>query len=156
MTDPTDEQFVIATLAQLDSVEASATLKRRVAQIPLEHPRSAPLLWPWARSWQGWVALGAFSALGMLVGTWAPSQNPLQATAAAGEGALGDFEPDQSEVASREAFAETQMETAADQQQTFTDQEDPLELTYALALSEQWQGEDPESLWWDEGVEVTQ
>jgi hypothetical protein len=70
MTEPDDEAFAARSLAALPPIEPSRDLLRRVAQIPIEHPRQQHALG--TRHWvfgllaaallglaAGWVTLGA-------------------------------------------------------------------------------------------------
>lgn len=71
MTDPISDEdaFAREAFAQLESIEPSAALLRRVAQIPIEAPLESTRAW-WA-VWEGWPArfavFGAL-ALGVIVG----------------------------------------------------------------------------------------
>lgn len=82
-----DEEFIRASFAALPRVEPSATLLRRVAEIPIQHPRtSRTWTWPFATVWRpalGWSLAGA---LGILTGVFSGESawlSPLPLTDAA-------------------------------------------------------------------------
>lgn len=64
MTEPDDEAFVAQSLSALPKVEPSRDLLRRVAQIPLEHPRQRDVFS--ARQWT--FGLLAAALLGLAAG----------------------------------------------------------------------------------------
>lgn len=59
-----------ALLQSVDDVPVSAQLQRRIAEIPLRHPRaSEPVFWwPWMSAWKSATAAFVICALGALVG----------------------------------------------------------------------------------------
>ncbi len=64
----TDAEFAGDTLRGLSPVEPSMGLVRRVAQLPIEHPRKASSPWPFQSLWMPLLA-GAFAAaLGVTTG----------------------------------------------------------------------------------------
>lgn len=67
---PNDDDFTREAFSSLERVEPSASLLRRVAEIPIQHPRAAKRrFWPFETLWQpvlGWALAGT---LGLLVGT---------------------------------------------------------------------------------------
>ncbi|HSC88392.1 MAG TPA: hypothetical protein VLC09_14015 [Polyangiaceae bacterium] len=62
MTEHDDEDFVNRALAGLERFEPSAELMRRVAELPLRHPRAVGPRWPF-QSWWAPLLAGAFAAL---------------------------------------------------------------------------------------------
>lgn len=75
MTDGTDDElrkedarFADEVFARLEPVEPSPQLNRRVAQIPIEHPKGA--VWPFRSVWHTVVAAAAAALLGVAAGTW--------------------------------------------------------------------------------------
>jgi|GEM_PF-2339351 len=64
----TDAEFTDALFQGMPEVEPSATLRRRLAQIPIENPRESFSFWPFGKLWQPAFGLAALSLLGVLTG----------------------------------------------------------------------------------------
>ena len=66
------EEDLDRILSQVPDPEPSATLLRAVAEIPLRHPRSAPMGWrellPFRSLWQTALSAAAVVALGIVTG----------------------------------------------------------------------------------------
>ena len=127
MNEPEDTEFVTAAFSALDDVEPSAGLRRRVAEIPIVHPRVVSPTWPLGRLWQSVLAFAALGVLGTLTGLASVSD---EATAGL------DVE---SGLPAKWTVIEGEQTTSL---------EDPLEGMFALALSESWNG------WNETGTEV--
>lgn len=126
MSDPTDEEFVTAAFSDLESVEASANLRRRVAQIPIEVARKESSLWPFARAWQSLSAFAALGALGLVVGNFTHAPMNTESQSANRQG-----------IATELNIANTDSES---------EDEDPLEGLFALALAEDWEDWEREAI----------
>jgi hypothetical protein len=76
MTEPDDDVFVVQSLRELPKVEPSAALLRRVAQIPISHPRREASVAVWG-GWQWALGLLGAALLGISAGwlTIAPSDD---------------------------------------------------------------------------------
>ena len=74
MTHPDDPELdprqLDALLDLLEPAQPSVSLRRRVAEIPLRHPRpdSSDRWWPFRTLWRPFATLAATAALGVLVG----------------------------------------------------------------------------------------
>jgi hypothetical protein len=68
LDDNDDNAFTDALFQQLPEVEPSARLTRQVAQIPLAHPRSNVVFWPFRSVWQPSLALVAAACVGFFAG----------------------------------------------------------------------------------------
>lgn len=83
-----DERFSQDAIDDLPRVEPSARLQRLVAQIPIEHPRTARSFWPFGSVWVPGLSLAAAALLGVHVGkgwselrqTYAPLDSVATAT----------------------------------------------------------------------------
>lgn len=86
MKNPDDDlNRLLADIAQSTMIEPSAALQRRIAEIPLRHPRTAGFRWGWARLWT-WSLAGALAmSLGALNG-WMVSDDVAEASYGQDEG----------------------------------------------------------------------
>ncbi len=73
MTD--DERFTQDAISRLTPIEPSANLRRMVAQIPIEHARSAQSWWPFSGIWLPSLSMAAVAVLGLFLGrSWEATQ----------------------------------------------------------------------------------
>lgn len=138
MTYPSDEDFVTHAFSSLQPVDASPTLRRRVAQIPIEHARSTIPIWPLSQLWQ---TVAAFVAL-LAIGTWAGSLETETSSTPQEVASLSspDGHAFSRETATVEATADSTQIAASE------DAEDVLEGLFALSFSAQWDDWDSELL----------
>jgi len=141
MTDPHDEEFITAAFTRLDPVDASPTLRRRVAQIPIERPRVSSSVWPFSRIWQSVVALGALCALGVATGSLTSPNNSSELTEKTPRPAAGMLVASDTSGGDPEALSGEE------------ELDDPLEGMFALAFSESWQDWDTETAAWMSDVD---
>ncbi len=68
-----DERFSQAAIERLTPVEPSAQLRRLVAQIPIEHPRTEKSWWPFSSVFFPSLSMAAVALFGLFLGhTWEP------------------------------------------------------------------------------------
>jgi hypothetical protein len=68
-------QRVASLLDELPAMRASGDLQRRLAEIPLRHPReSEAWVWPFETLWRPLLGLALAAVFGVLVGSAAPTE----------------------------------------------------------------------------------
>jgi hypothetical protein len=77
------EDGLDALFAAAAAPELSPELARKLAELPIEHPRPQKL-WPFRRVWLPAVAWAAAAAFGVLVGTSLPADEAVEAGSVAG------------------------------------------------------------------------
>lgn len=104
-----DEQFTQDALSRLTPIEPSAELRRMVAELPIQHPRSRHSRWSLPNVWMPTLSLAAVALLGIFVGRGLSNMESSEATATLAKSepgrvsndsnqANGDLDEEQSET----------------------------------------------------------
>lgn len=141
-----DARFADEVFESLGPVEPSAELSRRVAQIPLEHPKRTGV-WPLPGIWQPLLAAAAAALLGVVTGTWTLEDERAAAGSTSSQSgarptpsseleavepkAAGSARKDDSSVAESERLQPTDDPL----------QDEDLDTLFSLALASEWDDE---------------